>query len=80
MGLDMAEPESHALRLLREIRESLQALDAKVDRIHGDLKAGIDGLTQVLAGEIAANRYTTGGFEQKLADFERRLSVLEETR
>jgi len=83
----MTEPEDHTLRLLREIRKVIRStdqkvgkLDAKIDTVHGDLKIGIEALTQALAGEMAANRYTAGGVEQRLANVERRLLVLEQGR
>jgi len=76
----MAAAENHTLRLLREIREGVKTLDAKVDKVHGDLKAGIDGLTQALAGGMAANRYAAGGIEQRFAEVERRLVALEQSR
>lgn len=81
----MREPENHTLRLLREIREAISStdkkvvsLDTKVDRIHDDLKIGMEALTQALAGEMAANRYTAGGFERRFAEIESRLLVLEQ--
>jgi hypothetical protein len=75
----MAEPESHTLHLLREIRGDLQGLDRKVDRNHAELKDLIDGLAQTLAGEMAARTYSSGGVERRLADIEKRLTVLEES-
>ena len=81
----MAEPESHTLVLLREIRgdikgldRKIENLDRKVDRNHAELKVLIDGLAQTLAGEIAARTYASGGVERRLADIEKRLTALEE--
>jgi len=54
---DMPAPENHTLRLLQEIRGSLQSVDQKVDglsdkvdRNHEDLKSRIDDLARVFAG------------------------------
>ena len=83
----MSEPENHTLHLLRELREDVQkmdrkidALDRKVDAYHGSMRERVDSITQVLAGEIAANRYVNGGVERRLVDLETRLSADETPR
>ena len=50
----MPAPENHTLRLLQEIRGSLQTVDQKVDRLsdrvdrnHEDLKSRLDDLGRV---------------------------------
>jgi hypothetical protein len=80
----MSEPENHTLHLLREIRDDIQGLDRKLDVLdrkvdsgHDDLKAGFDGFSQTLGGEIADRIYRDGGVERRLADIERRLAALE---
>jgi hypothetical protein len=64
----MAEPENQTLRLLRDIREAIRALDqktegninsldAKIDRIHEDLKERIERVRQAAFGESVLGRY-----------------------
>jgi hypothetical protein len=87
----MAEPDNHTLHLLREIRADIlqtrtelradiERLDRKIDTIHVDLKQNIANLVHSLAGEMAGRAYAVGGIEQRLADIEKRLSLLEEAR
>jgi len=45
----MAEPESHTLHLLREIREDIRRVDRKVDT----LQDTVNGLSETVAGELA---------------------------
>jgi len=76
----MAEPENRTLHLLREIRGDIKGLDRKVDHNQAELKDLIDGLSQAFAGEIAARTYAGGGVERRLADIERRLAALEQSK
>jgi len=83
----MGEPENHTLHLLRELREDVQkmdrkidALDRKVEAYHGVAQERVDTLTQVLAGEMAGNRYINGGVDRRLAAMEKRLSSTEPPR
>jgi len=83
----MSEPENHTLHLLRELREDVQkmdrkidALDRKVEAYHGVAQERVDTLTQVLAGEMAGNRYINGGVDRRLAAMEKRLSSTEPPR
>jgi hypothetical protein len=47
----MAESENHTLRLLREIRGAIGALDDKIDRNQEELQKRIDSLRQAMLGE-----------------------------
>jgi hypothetical protein len=47
--LNMAEPESHTLHLLREIREDIRRVERKIDR----LQKTANGLTETVAGRPA---------------------------
>jgi hypothetical protein len=80
----MAEPQSQILRLLRDLREAIRAVDAKVegvdrkvDRSHGDLKKRVDNIWQTLNGESILGRYAVADVEQRLETIEKRLSALE---
>ena len=84
----MAEPENHALHLLRDLRGAIAALDSKVDhkvdsldkkidRNHEELKERIDSIRQAMLGESVLGRYATAEFEERLAALEQRISALE---
>lgn len=85
----MAEPEHHTLRLLRELRDDIKALDRKldskvdaldqkIDRNHDEVKKCLDSLQRAQVGEGILGRYATAEIEERLAAIERRVSVLEE--
>ena len=83
----MTEPENHPLRLLREIRGAIEALDHKVDRNHSELKANdddlkdrIESLRQAAFGESVLGRYAAAEVEERLPAIEKRLSDLEQHR
>jgi polyhydroxyalkanoate synthesis regulator phasin len=84
----MAEPENHTLRLLREIRGAIGALDGKLDdkitsldnkigRNHEELQKRIDSLRQAMLGESVLGRYATAEFDERLSALEQRVSALE---
>jgi hypothetical protein len=59
----MAEPENQTLRVLRDIRNAIKAmdgrikaLDLKVDRNHVDLGTRIDNIRQAAFGESVLGR------------------------
>jgi hypothetical protein len=65
----MAEPESHTLHLLREIRGAIGALDGKVSKIDRDqeeLQQRVDSIRQAMLGESVLGRYATAEFEDRL--------------
>jgi polyhydroxyalkanoate synthesis regulator phasin len=81
----MAEPQSQILRLLRDLREAIRAVDAKVegvdrklDRSHGDLKKRMDNISQALNGESILGRYAVAEVDERLEKIEKRLSALED--
>jgi uncharacterized small protein (DUF1192 family) len=87
----MAEPENHTLRLLREIRGAIGALDgkfddkialldSKIDRNQEELQKRIDSLRQAMLGESVLGRYATAEFDERLAALEQRVSALESGR
>ena len=83
----MATPENHTLRLLQEIRGSLQSVDkkvdglaAKVDSNHQDLRDRMDDLARVFAGESVLGRYAVSDVDKRLEALEKRLSTLERRR
>jgi len=46
----MAEPENHTLRLLREIRAAIKAMDSKIDGNHQELTDRLDSLKRFAIG------------------------------
>jgi hypothetical protein len=83
----MAEPENQTLRLLRELRDDIKtldrkvnALDAKVDRNHEEVKERIDRLRQAMVGESILGRYATAEFEERLSAVEQEIADLKEGR
>jgi polyhydroxyalkanoate synthesis regulator phasin len=73
----MAEPENHTLRLLREIRGAIGALDNKIDRNQEELQKRIDSIRQAMLGESVLGRYATAEFDERLAALEQRVAALE---
>jgi len=76
----MSEPENHTLRVLIEFRNEFKEFKTEIARDLAEIKAVVANLTQALAGEMAANRYVNGGVDRRLADIEKRLSVIEPSR
>ena len=73
----MTEPENHTLQLLREIRGAIAASDAKIDRVHSDLKNRIEDLARLIAGESIIGRYAAAGVDERIQALEDRMSALE---
>jgi polyhydroxyalkanoate synthesis regulator phasin len=73
----MAEPEHRTLRLLREIRAAIGAMDNKIDRNQEELQKRIDSLRQAMLGESVLGRYATAEFDERISALERRVSALE---
>jgi hypothetical protein len=66
----MAEPDNHTLRLLREIRETIEALNRKVDLHHDETNGRfeqvtdrLDRLRQAMAGESMLGQYAAAEVE-----------------
>lgn len=81
--LNMVEPESHTLHLLREIREDMREIREdirRVDRKVDTVQETVYGLTETFAGEVAIRGYIVGGVESRLSDIEKRLVALEKRR
>jgi hypothetical protein len=79
----MAGPENHALRLLREIRAAIKAMDGrfhamdtKIDRNHQDLTERLDSLKPLAMGESVLGRYATAEFDERLEAIEKRVAAL----
>ncbi len=82
----MAEPENQTLRLLRDVRGAVQAIDDKVDMLskkvdgnHQDVKDRFS-LQQAMIGESVLGRYTVAEVEERLSAIEKRLATLERKR
>lgn len=80
----MAEPGNQTLRLLRDIREAIRTVDAKVDGVDGklearfgQLKGRLDNIWQALNGESILGRYAVAEVDDRLEAIEKRLSDLE---
>ncbi len=80
----MAEPENQTLRVLRDIRNAIKAmdgrikaLDLKVDRNHVDLGTRIDNIRQAAFGESVLGRYAAAEVEERLEAMEKRIKTLE---
>jgi polyhydroxyalkanoate synthesis regulator phasin len=82
----MAEPENHTLHLLRDIREAIAAVeakvegvDAKVDLRFNELRSKLENIRQAAFGESVHGRYAVAEVEERLDAIEKRISMLEET-
>ena len=73
----MADPENHTVRLLREIRAALQALDDKVESGQVDVRSRLESLRQTVTGESVLGRYAAAEVDERLDAIEKRLSALE---
>ncbi|MDC7784567.1 hypothetical protein PQJ75_12090 [Rhodoplanes sp. TEM] len=80
----MTDPENHTIRLLREIRSAIEALDDKVDRLNDkvdrngvEITDRIEKLRKLAFGESVLGRYAAGEVEERLEAVEQRLSDLE---
>ena len=80
----MAEPQSQILRLLRDLREAIRAVDTKVEgvdrklcRNHDDLKKRMDNVWQALNGVSILGRYAVADVDDRLAAIEKRLDAIE---
>jgi polyhydroxyalkanoate synthesis regulator phasin len=69
------------LRLLREIRTAIAALDGKMvsldNKVDRNQEERIDSLRQAMLGESVLGRYATAEFEERVSSLERRVSALE---
>lgn len=82
----MAEPENQTLRVLRDLREAVKALDLKVERRFNtvdtrfdEVRSRMDNIRQALNGESVLGRYAAAEVEERLDAIEKRLSELEKT-
>jgi polyhydroxyalkanoate synthesis regulator phasin len=73
----MAEPESHTLHLLREIRAELHGFRSETRKDMDDLKARIEGLREFAVGESVLGRYAAANVDERLEALEKRVSALE---
>jgi hypothetical protein len=64
--MTMAEPENHTLRLLREIRAAIKAMDTKIDGNHQELTNRLDSIKRFAMGESVLGRYATAEFDERL--------------
>ncbi len=80
----MAEPENQTLRMLRDIRTAIKALDQKndkrfdnVDKDMATLRSRLDNLRQAMTGESILGHYATAEFDERLESLEKRMKALE---
>ncbi len=87
----MAEPENQTLRVLRDIRAAIKALDQKtekrfdsvdkrfdnVDKDMAALRSRLDNLRQAMTGESILGHYATAEFDERLESLEKRIKALE---
>ena len=80
----MAEPENQTLRLLRDIRTSIEAMDKKFEKRFGtvDLRldkidARIGSLSQAQRAESIIGRYAVAEVDERFEAIEKRLKALE---
>jgi polyhydroxyalkanoate synthesis regulator phasin len=90
----MPEPESHTLRLLREIstqgKETRTELDTLRQEFHGlrrDVTQGfehigerLEHLTRLVTGESVLGRYAVANVDERLQALEQRIAALEDRR
>jgi len=76
----MAEPENHTLRLLREIRAAIKAMDNKIVGNQQELTERLDSLKRLAMGESVLGRYATAEFDERLEAIEKRVAALERGR
>jgi hypothetical protein len=76
----MAEPENHALRLLREFREEFRACRAEFGEFRAVTEERLGELARVFAGETVLSRYAAADVEKRLSAVEKRLAALEKAR
>jgi hypothetical protein len=80
----MAEPENHTLRLLREIRAAIKAMDtkltARIEGNHHEVTERLDSLKRFAMGESVLGRYATAEFDERLEAIEKRVAALEQGR
>jgi hypothetical protein len=79
--MDMAEPEDHTLRLLRDIRAATQSTDKKVgklktqiEEVRDELKSSIDELREFAFGGSVLGQFATARVEKRLGALEKRRS------
>jgi polyhydroxyalkanoate synthesis regulator phasin len=75
--LSMAEPENQTLRILREIREAIKAMDEKNDKRFGAVESRLDNIRHALNGESILGRYAVAEVDERLAALEKRVKALE---
>ena len=73
----MAEPESQTLRLLRELRDKIEAGFRRSDENFEKMNERFKNLQQAMIGESVLGRHTVAEVEERLENIEQRISVLE---
>jgi polyhydroxyalkanoate synthesis regulator phasin len=82
----MAGPENQTLRVLRDIRAAIKAMDQKFERrfeaVDGkfdDLRSRMDNIRQAINGESVLGRYAAAEVDERLDSLEKRIAALEES-
>jgi polyhydroxyalkanoate synthesis regulator phasin len=87
----MAEPESHTLRMLQEMRAELHGFRTEAhndfDSVRREMIEGfthlnerVEHLARLVSGESVLGRYAAGGVDERLQELEKRVASLEERR
>jgi hypothetical protein len=76
----MKEPGGHSLRLLREMRQSADAFEKRMDEFVRRTDKNFESMRNAIAGESVLGRYAAAGVEDRLTTIEKRLSTLERQR
>ena len=66
------EPESMILPLLREIRDEIQEIRHRLDR----LESGQKTIRQALTADTMMSKFVTGDFEERIFELERKVEAL----
>ena len=67
----MAEPENHTIRLLRDIRVTLDGMNDKMDANYSDLRQRIDNLRKAAYSESVLGQYATAELDEKIESLEK---------
>lgn len=80
----MAEPENQTIRILRDIRNAIEALEQKTEKRFGNVdrdmatrRSRLDNLRQAMTGESILGHYATAEFDERPESLEKRVKALE---
>ena len=77
----MADPENQTLRILRDIRTAMNAMDSRIEAARRQSRriseARLDNIRQAINGESVLGRYAAAEVEERLDLLEKRVTALE---